>query len=118
MIRIKEESRKDKNIKEDVPVGTLLSPPVYILSHPFGAFLSNRAQREEPQTRPLRSSCAERGASAARRIPCLNAAPLWPLLRCWKRQEDRSDKEYGLELQRNKITIIGVLCNGSAYQNE
>ena len=36
MIRIKEESRKEKNIKEDVPVGTLLSLPAYILSRPFG----------------------------------------------------------------------------------
>ena len=63
MIGIKEESRKDKNIKEDVSVGKLLSSPAYtypVLSvrcFPFG-YIEQRTRREEPQTRPLRSSCS------------------------------------------------------------
>ena len=77
------------------------------------------SERDKERIGPVPSlAIAERVGFASCHIPCLNAAPLWSFLRRWKRQEDRSNKEYGLKLQRNKITIIGVLCNGSTYQNE
>ena len=41
--------------------------------------------------------------------PCLNDAPVAVALLCWKRQEDRKNKKYGLELQRHEIAIICVV---------
>ena len=77
------------------------------------------SERDEERAGPVMSLTeAERVLFAARRIPYFNASPLWPLLRRWKRQEGRSNKEYGLELQKHEITIIDVLCNGSTYGNE
>ena len=75
------------------------------------------SERDEERVGPVPSlTVAERVAFADGHIPCLSAVTLWPLLRRW--QEDRSNKELGLELQRNMITIIRMLCNGSTYQNE
>ena len=49
---------------------------------------------------------------------CLSPASmmrLWLLPRRWKRQEDRNNKKYGLELKRHEIMIIRVLWNDSTY---
>ena len=47
--------------------------------------------------------------------PRLNYAPVVVALLHWKRQEDRKNKNYGLELQRHKMAIIRVLWNASTY---
>ena len=39
----------------------------------------------------------------------LNDAPVAVALLCWKRQEDRNNKKYGLELQRHEMVINCVV---------